>query len=119
MSIDRDPGYVLDILDAARTIGDYIAGMDWAAFETDKLRRDGVMMRILVIGEATKRLSDDFRQRHPDIPWQQMAGMRDFLIHDYDKVIVLRIWETATQAIPALIVQLESIIPPETKSDEE
>jgi uncharacterized protein with HEPN domain len=119
MSIDRDPGYVLDILDAARTIGDYIADMDWPTFETNKLRRDGVMMRILVIGEATKRLSDEFRQRYPHIPWQQMAGMRDFLIHDYDKVIVLRIWETATQAIPALIVQLESIIPSDVADDED
>ncbi len=117
MSIDRNPAYLLDILAAAKLIREYVLDIDWATFETDTLRQDAVMRRIIIIGEATKRLSNEFRQQHPHIPWQEMAGMRDFLTHDYDKVIVARTWETATQSIPALIAQLEPLIPPEAEDD--
>ena len=71
------------------------------------------MRRITIIGEATKRISAEFRQQHPQIPWQEMAGMRDFLTHDYDKVILARVWNTATNSIPALIAQLEPLVPPD------
>ncbi|MBZ0320351.1 MAG: DUF86 domain-containing protein [Anaerolineae bacterium] len=105
----RDAAYVLDILDAARRIQAYVTGIDKATFETDGMRQDAIIRRIEIIGEATKRLSMEYRARHPEIAWQQMAGMRDVLIHSYDAVDVERVWNTAAIAIPDLIAKLEPL----------
>lgn len=69
-----------------------------------------MVRQIEIMGEATKRLSDEFRNRHPDIPWRQMAGMRDILIHAYDHVDIEEVWRTATDSIPPLIRQIEQLI---------
>lgn len=66
-------------------------------------------------GEAVKRVSDDVRKRHPDIPWSSMAKMRDLLIHAYDRVDLDEVWDTVQNDIPDLIVALERIVPPEEK----
>ncbi|GAB4511374.1 MAG: DUF86 domain-containing protein [Anaerolineae bacterium] len=107
--MQRDRQYVLDILEAARMIQGYIAAIDFVQFEEDSLRQDGVARRLEIMGEATKRLSVDFKDEHPEIPWRLMAGMRNILIHDYDKVDLSVVWETVTQSIPPLIAQLEPL----------
>ncbi len=71
------------------------------------------MRRIEIIGEATRRLSPEFRAEHPEIPWQDMAGMRSKLIHDYDKVDLHRVWEVVERDIPALITHIEPLVPPD------
>jgi uncharacterized protein with HEPN domain len=55
------------------------------------------------MGEATKRLSPEFRKNHPEIPWRQMAGMRDILIHNYDDLDLDTVWNVATKSIAPLI----------------
>lgn len=84
--MSRDSGYLLDILVSARLALDFVKGLDEAGFEDDVKTQDAVLRRLEIIGEATKRLSDELKRQHPDIAWKKMAGMRDFLIHDYDKV---------------------------------
>jgi len=69
--------------------------------------------QIEIIGEATKRLSDEFRNQHPDIPWRSMAGMRDVVIHGYDHVDIEEVWRVAKADIPRLIMMLEPLVPPE------
>ena len=78
----RDAGYLLDIFDSARFAQEYVAGVDEAAFESDRRTRSAVIYEILIIGEAAKKVSSIFKAAHPEIPWKEMAGMRDVLIHD-------------------------------------
>ena len=66
---------------------------------------------MMVIGEAVKRLSQDFRTRHPEIPWTLIAGMRDKLIHGYDIVDLDEVWKTADADVPDLLSLLEPLLP--------
>ena len=72
-----------------------------------------MVRQLEIIGEATKRLREAFRASHPTIPWRQMAGMRDILIHNYDDVDLDEVWNVATIYIPELIQQIEPFVPPE------
>lgn len=110
--MSRDPAYLLDILDSATLILDFIGQMGRDAFEHDLIRQDAVIRRLTIIGEATKRLSETFRLGHPEIPWKQIAGMRDVVVHNYDQVQIDKIWEVIQQDIPTLIRQIEPLVPP-------
>ena len=72
-----DEATLLDIATAARLDLEFIEGMDRADFLDDIKTQSSVLHQLMVLGEAVKRLSDDFRARHPEIPWTLMAGMRD------------------------------------------
>lgn len=109
----RDLAYVLDVLNAARAAQSFMDGVDRDAFEKDLMRQSAVVRQIEIMGEATKRLSASFRNDHPDIPWRQIAGMRDILIHAYDRVDLDEVWTTVQVSIPRLIPQLEQLVPPE------
>ena len=71
-------------------------------FLTSRLIQDGVVRNLEVIGEATKNLSTELREANPSIPWRQIAGMRDVLIHDYLKVNLSRVWLTVSTDRPDL-----------------
>jgi uncharacterized protein with HEPN domain len=77
----RDDATLLDIVNAARLIQTFIQDMTQEAFLGDLKTQSAVLHQITVIGEAVKRLSQAFRERHPILPWSLMAGMRDHLIH--------------------------------------
>ena len=108
----RDLTYLVDILEAARLVQTFVTGVDKETFFDDLMRQSAVARQIEIIGEASKRLSAEFRARHADIPWRQMAGMRDILIHAYNHVDLDEVWRTATIAIPALIEHIEPLVPP-------
>jgi uncharacterized protein with HEPN domain len=73
-----------------------------ASFRASRLIQDGVIRNLEVIGEATKNLSRELWDANPDIPWRQIAGMRDVLIHDYLKVNLDRVWRTVVNDLPVL-----------------
>ena len=75
--------------------------------------RDSVIRKLDVIGEATKRLSQEFRSAHATVAWKRIAGLRDRLIHAYDDIDLDRIWQTAAVDVPKLLVYLEPLLPPE------
>ena len=81
-----DDAILLDIKHAASLVARFLARKDKAAFLDDELTQSAVLHQILVLGEAAKRLSSEFRAGHPDVPWSDMAGMRDRLIHAYEAV---------------------------------
>ena len=78
-----------------------------------KLSRYAVERQLMVIGEAVKRLSPEFRASHSGIPWSAIAGMRDHLIHGYDIVDLEEVWKTATVDVPDLLTALEPLVPPQ------
>ncbi|MBO1348950.1 MAG: DUF86 domain-containing protein [Hormoscilla sp. GUM202] len=108
----NDLSYLVDILAAAQLVRSFVEGADPDMFETDMMRNSAVIRQLEIIGEATKRISEEFRTNHPEISWRQMAGMRDVLIHDYDDVDLHEVWNVATISIPELIEQIEPLVPP-------
>jgi uncharacterized protein with HEPN domain len=66
-----------------------------------------------IVGEAAKRVSADFRGDHHGIPWRQIAGFRDVVVHDYARVDLQEVWRIVQQDLPSLIILLEPLVPPE------
>lgn len=102
--------YLHDILSACESIGAFAAGMDFEAFRKDDKTASAVIRKFEVIGEATKQLPEEFRQAHPEIPWKEMAGMRDRLIHFYFGVDHRLVWQTVTDRLPSLSRQIRHIL---------
>ncbi|PZO36543.1 MAG: hypothetical protein DCF19_21205 [Pseudanabaena frigida] len=110
MSLNRDYASVLDIDKAISHIIEYVEGYDRASFFQDSKTQSAVIYQIAIIGEATKRLSQEYRTKYPEIAWSLMAGMRDKLVHDYDNLDLERIWMTVSQAIPDLSNKLKPLL---------
>jgi uncharacterized protein with HEPN domain len=72
--------------------------------------QDAVIRRIEIIGEAARRVSDETKATYPDIPWKEMAGMRNLMIHDYDNVDLSIVWQTVQKDLPFLIGRFESLL---------
>ena len=113
MSMDRDQAYLLDILSSAQLIWSYIEGVELDEFLDDVRLQDSVIRRIEIIGEAAGRVSLQLREAQPQIPWRDMRGMRNQLIHRYDGVDLHVVWNTAQDSIPRLVDLIESLLPPE------
>jgi len=110
MSQNRDLETLLDIQRAAQKIQQFSQGLDRDTFMEDEKTQSAVVFQLLIIGEATKRLSMELRQQYPEIPWSLMAGMRDNLIHEYDNIDIKEVWKTAERDIPDLIASLQSVL---------
>jgi uncharacterized protein with HEPN domain len=114
--MEGDLATVLDIVLSARRIQRFIAGIDEAAFIINEEKRWAVVSQLSIIGEAVRRLSDGFRSARADIPWRQIAGMRDRLIHGYDKINWSLVWATATRDVPRLLTELEPLVPEQDRN---
>ena len=106
----EDSVYLRHILDAVSRIEDYTKGIEYKNFMENHLIQDGVIRQIEIIGEATKRLSDKTRDNYPDVPWQDMTGMRDKLIHDYLGADIDAVWDTVKEDIPILKNKLKDLL---------
>src|SRR3989344_5495205 len=87
--------YIKHILDAIADIEKYISGKSFAEFQENTLIQDGVIRKIEIIGEAAKQMSDKFKKEHQEIPWRQVVGLRNKLIHEYFGVDLEAIWLAA------------------------
>jgi uncharacterized protein with HEPN domain len=109
--MQRDETTLLDIAEAARSVASFVQGMSKAVFLDDFKTQSAVLYQLIVMGEAVKRLSNEFRTQHPEIPWSLIAGMRDHLIHGYDIVDWDEVWKTATSDVPDLLTKIEPLLP--------
>jgi len=105
-----DSAYLKHISDAICAIEEYTRAVGYEDFMDNPLIQDGVIRQIEIVGEATKRLSKEIRTKHAEIPWKDIAGMRDKLIHDYFGVDLAAVWDTVKKDMPALKNGLRDII---------
>lgn len=106
----EDSVYFHHIFDAISRIEEYLKDIDEIDFKKNHLVQDGVIRQIEIIGEATRKVSSSFRESHPEIPWRDIAGMRDKLIHHYFGVDLDAVWLTATEDIPKFKLEVEKIL---------
>ena len=109
--MQRDLVYLRDILEAARLTLSYVAGKDKTAFLADQLCQDAVIRRLEIIGEASRRISDSFKQDNPQFEWTSMVGMRNLLAHEYGSVDLEMVWTTVKNDLPDLLAKLEDLLP--------
>lgn len=102
--------YLRHILHSMRKCVDYLDDVEYHEFLDDEEKQDSVIRKIEVIGEATKMVSQEFRNKFPSIPWRGMAGMRDKLIHGYFNVDMGTVWEVVTKDIPKLMPEIGDIL---------
>jgi uncharacterized protein with HEPN domain len=105
-----DAAYLLDMLIAARKIQQFVADVNETMFDNSELHQSAVVRELLVIGEAARFISAEYKTQHPEIPWNIIAGMRNRLVHEYFRIRLNIVWQTVQQDIPTLIEQLERLI---------
>jgi uncharacterized protein with HEPN domain len=106
----RDPQIFIEhILDSIEAIKSHVARMDVENFKKDIKTQDAVMRRLEIIGEAVKNLPAPFKKEHPKVSWPKIAGMRNFLIHEYFGVELKLVWTTVKKNLPELKKQLLAI----------
>ena len=104
-----DTAYLKHIRDAISRIEAYLQDKTYQEFSENCLVQDGAIRQLEIIGEATKKLSDSVKAKYPEIPWKDIAGMRDKLIHDYLGVDIDAVWDTIQKDIPVLKKKLKTI----------
>ena len=102
--------YLKDILAAIKSIEEFVAGMNLEAFQTDDKTVSAVVRKLEIIGEAAKQIPEDMRQIHPGIPWKEMAGMRDKLIHFYFGVDHQLVWKAIRERLPRIKPEIEKML---------
>lgn len=94
--------YLNDILGAIDRIRAYTDGLDALSFKVDRLRIDAVNMNLMIIGEATRSLPDEVKQRQPGIDWRNINGLRNIITHEYFRLNLDRIWDVVEVELPPL-----------------
>ena len=97
--MSRDSASLLDIVNAAKRVLLFAEGLEKSALANNEEKQSAILYQVIIIGEATKRLSA-FRFQHPAVPWKDIAGMRDVLAHQYDRVNLNTLWDAIQTDIP-------------------
>jgi len=108
-----DTVYLSDILDAIEQIETYLEGVSYDAFFQERMRQDATVRQLEIIGEASRRLSQPLQDRHPEIPWQDIIGMRHKIAHDYFEIDIRVVWDTAKFDLAPFKEQIRRILPTE------
>jgi uncharacterized protein with HEPN domain len=107
----RDKEYLADVVEAMQRIVAYTGELTYEEFLTDRKTQDAVLRNLQVMGEAVKKLSALTKQAHPHLPWKQIAGMRDKVVHDYFGINYDIVWALGKEELPALLPSLIAIRP--------
>jgi uncharacterized protein with HEPN domain len=110
--------YLEDILDAANNIAQFIEGFTYEQFARDTKTAFAVIRGLEIIGEAAKQIPLSVREQHAEVPWREMSGIRDKLIHDYFGVNLLAVWKTAAEDLPNLVTIVRGMLAEKEKPAE-
>lgn len=102
--------YLRDILESCDFIIADIASIELEAFRGNRLLQDAIIRRFEIIGEAVKRVPQEVRTKYPDVAWQEAAGFRDVLIHDYPDIVIDDVYHTARHSLPAFRDQITRVL---------
>lgn len=119
MPLEKDDrSFLWDMLDASQTVRKFVSSRTYYDYQNDRMLRNAVERNIEIIGEAAGKISKEFRETHPEVPWQQIIAQRHVLVHEYGELEDELLWKVATTRVPELISILEKIMPtpPETES---
>jgi uncharacterized protein with HEPN domain len=108
----NDAACLLDMLNAAKAVQSFVNGRTYDEYINDLLLRSAVERQIEIVGEATRGLSQSFKDAHPEIPWRQIIAQRHRLAHEYGVVNDAMIWTVATAHVPRLMEQIQPLVPP-------
>jgi uncharacterized protein with HEPN domain len=106
----KDKAYLWDMLDAARMVEQLSSGHDLDSYSKDRRTQLAIERSLEIIGEAAGKVSNSFRNGHPEIPWRQIICQRNVLIHEYGEIKQDRIWKVVQDNIPQLIEQLNNLV---------
>jgi uncharacterized protein with HEPN domain len=106
---ETDLATLSDVVTACSRVAEYVAGVSHSEFELNHQLISACCYQIAVIGEAVKRLSPATRGAYSEIPWKDIAGMRDRLIHGYDAIDLVQLWQTASVDVPLLREQVRLV----------
>jgi len=107
--IRDDQVYLLHIIDALQQIAEYTTNLDYDGFSKTRIVQDAVIRQFEIVGEATKNLSEELRTRNVGIPWKDLAGFRDKLIHQYFGVDISLVWRSVVEDVPFLLAELGKV----------
>lgn len=109
--MSRDNASLLDIVQAGQLILQFAQGLSRDQLASDLRTQSAILYQIAIMGEATKRLSRQFREQHPEVPWDDIAGMRDIVAHQYDRIDLDIVWQVIQRNIPELLNVLVTLLP--------
>ncbi len=98
------------MLEAVEKIRRYTDGMTYDSFAADEKTIDAVVRNIIVIGEAARQVPEEIQVRHPDVPWMEMRGIRNVVIHEYFGVSRDILWRTVQEDLPRLMLSLKNML---------
>lgn len=108
--LDRDAAHLWDMLDAARQVAEFSAGLGLEQLLADARTRYAIERALEIVGEAARRVSAETSAQHPEIPWQGIIGFRNVLAHEYGAIDYRRLYTVVSEGVPALIAALEAIL---------
>jgi len=102
--------YLTDIIAAMESIERFVEGMTFEEFQRDDKTFSAVIRKFEIIGEASRNIPDEIKQKHPSVPWKEMSGMRDRLIHGYFGVDSNLVWLTVKNRMPAAKKMIQALL---------
>ncbi len=108
--MSRDLAYIWDMITAAKKSVEYARGKNADDLMEYQLHVDAIIRQLSVLGEAARRVTEDFKKEHPEIAWKEIIGLRNILIHEYDTVDIDTLWDLLNSDLPDMIEILERII---------
>ncbi|AFZ18716.1 HepT-like ribonuclease domain-containing protein [Allocoleopsis franciscana] len=109
--MSRDSASLIDIVRDGELILQFAQGVSREQLESDVMRQSAILYQITIMGEATKRLSREFRSQHTEVPWDDIAGMRDMIAHQYDRLDMNIVWQVIQRNIPDLLIMIVPLLP--------
>ena len=108
----RDPANLWDMLQAAERIQEFLKNRTFDNFMTDDMLQAAVERNLEIVGEAARRISEEFKQEHAEIPWRQIIAQHNVLNHEYNDIDYKEIWQVVSFHLPRLIDQIRPLVPP-------